>query len=495
MRVKLEILLGVWFFGCVFCSPPDGTKFNFIQITDIHGWINGHPHEPQLNADLGDFASLIEHMIDLKRQQGEEFFLFDSGDLIEGTGLSDATEIHGYYIFEAVKRVQFYNALTIGNHDIGKNNVVQDMEKNFVPFWNHTYLTANSKIASTGDYIGDPYCVIETDMGTKLLVLGYLFDFTQNAPMTKVTPVSISLTEEYFKQAMSIPDIDIIVVVAHIDPQTPPELQQIYNATRAYHPDTPLIMFSGHRHVKYYEQYDANALTMESGKYFEVIGQLQFTLSKGNMVNISHEFISTELDNFYDLAQKNASNFLTPSGKELKEFINATYKKLGLGEILGCSNITYSPYSYFSDPDSLYHLYVQYIVPLEAYNKDFAPKNSTPFFIVNAATLRYDLYQGKVVSNDIYTIIPFGDVFYYFLMSGNVLLKLVSTVDSSDYQSKRDRVPYFKTDEQAKLGSGADFYYSDQRIDPNQNYILVLAEYDTIEIGEVLNEIDPSQKW
>ena len=37
--------------------------------------------------------------------------LFDTGDLIEGTGLSDATPIHGQYIFDIIKDVSTYNGL------------------------------------------------------------------------------------------------------------------------------------------------------------------------------------------------------------------------------------------------------------------------------------------------------------------------------------------------------------------------------------------------
>jgi hypothetical protein len=43
----------------------------------------GHPHAPELDADFGDFASLVEHMQANAAAAGEEFFLFDSGDLIE----------------------------------------------------------------------------------------------------------------------------------------------------------------------------------------------------------------------------------------------------------------------------------------------------------------------------------------------------------------------------------------------------------------------------
>jgi hypothetical protein len=39
----------------------------------------------------------------------------------------------------------------------------------------------------------------------------------------------------------------MIVVVAHIDPTTPPELSQIYAALRKAQPTVPLVLLSGHR--------------------------------------------------------------------------------------------------------------------------------------------------------------------------------------------------------------------------------------------------------
>jgi hypothetical protein len=38
---------------------------------------------------------------------------------VQGTGLSDATEVHGEYIFPVVQMVNGYTGLTMGNHDIG----------------------------------------------------------------------------------------------------------------------------------------------------------------------------------------------------------------------------------------------------------------------------------------------------------------------------------------------------------------------------------------
>jgi 2',3'-cyclic-nucleotide 2'-phosphodiesterase (5'-nucleotidase family) len=71
-------------------------KIRIVHTTDIHGWLMGHPHQPWLDADFGDFVSLTEHLSRQSIDNNDDFFMFDSGDLIEGTGLSDATPIHGY---------------------------------------------------------------------------------------------------------------------------------------------------------------------------------------------------------------------------------------------------------------------------------------------------------------------------------------------------------------------------------------------------------------
>jgi hypothetical protein len=57
--------------------------------------------------------------------------------------------------------------------------------------------------------VGGPYYSFTTALGTNVLVLGYLYNFTQEANNTYVVPVANSLTEPYFSQAMSIPNIDL----------------------------------------------------------------------------------------------------------------------------------------------------------------------------------------------------------------------------------------------------------------------------------------------
>lgn len=88
-------------------------KLLFVHLTDVHGWVAGHSHNATLNADFGDFVSLIEH---LREDETRTVLVIDSGDVIEGTGLSDVSEIDGQYIFPIFQQVPNFAALTIGNH-------------------------------------------------------------------------------------------------------------------------------------------------------------------------------------------------------------------------------------------------------------------------------------------------------------------------------------------------------------------------------------------
>lgn len=96
-------------------APSTKQSFMFIHTTDIHGWVAGHAHEAIYNADFGDFASLMEHLLE---KNDKYVLLFDSGDVIEGTGLSDFPQIHGEKIFPIVQKIPGFGALTIGNHGI-----------------------------------------------------------------------------------------------------------------------------------------------------------------------------------------------------------------------------------------------------------------------------------------------------------------------------------------------------------------------------------------
>jgi len=437
---------------------------NIIHITDVHGWVNGHPHEPNLDADFGDFTSFIEHLKANAQKNGEEFFLFDTGDILEGTGYSDASTPRGQYLLPIVQSVYNYDGMTMGNHDLEYSDVVDLFLDTFIPFWNENpsepqrYITENQYYKPTDSPIGATYSYFTTESGVNVVVLGWLYNFTSNSDNTNVMSVDDSLEQPYIQEALSLPDIHMVVTVCHID-TSDTEMTDIYQTLRKQLPTTPLILLAGHRHITSFKTFDSNAFTIESGRYFEKLGVIKFMLdtSVPSMSQLKYQWMDTTRANFYNMTNTTEDTFLTPNGQVTKDLIAQATEILGLDIIYGCSPIYYDQHGSISDPTSLYNLYVDNIVPMVVFN-DSLP--NTQYFMTNTNTLRYNLYQGPVNRNDIYTISPFNDTYYYYPnMLGADLLSLVNT-----------------------LG----FYHTYLYIDVTAYYDVVAAEYDTQAISNKL---------
>lgn len=75
--------------------------------------MEGHLKEKNYGADWGDFASFTDYMKRTAKEKGVDLLLIDTGDLHDGTGLSDSTNVDGdksMPIFDAID----FDILTIG---------------------------------------------------------------------------------------------------------------------------------------------------------------------------------------------------------------------------------------------------------------------------------------------------------------------------------------------------------------------------------------------
>ena len=82
-------------------------------------------------------------MVKDQETDSHKILLLDTGDLVQGTGLSDGTDVSGEFIFKEVKNMP-YDALSIGNHELASEDIPDYMlESNFTSYWNGSYLGAN----------------------------------------------------------------------------------------------------------------------------------------------------------------------------------------------------------------------------------------------------------------------------------------------------------------------------------------------------------------
>ena len=73
--------------------PLQWGDLNVIHTTDTHGWLLGHqkpsPPEPNYSGTFGEFADFVKHMKQIALEKDVDLLLVDSGDVHDGTGLSD----------------------------------------------------------------------------------------------------------------------------------------------------------------------------------------------------------------------------------------------------------------------------------------------------------------------------------------------------------------------------------------------------------------------
>jgi 2',3'-cyclic-nucleotide 2'-phosphodiesterase (5'-nucleotidase family) len=84
------------------------------QQTDTHGWLAGHIKQQNYGADWGDFFSFVRHLKHKAGNMGVDLLLVDTGDLHDGTGLSDATSVDGAVSNPLFNELNEYDLLTIG---------------------------------------------------------------------------------------------------------------------------------------------------------------------------------------------------------------------------------------------------------------------------------------------------------------------------------------------------------------------------------------------
>ncbi|KAK4176093.1 Metallo-dependent phosphatase-like protein [Triangularia setosa] len=94
--------------------PLQWGQLNVLHTSDTHGWLSGHIKEANYGADWGDYVSFVSSMKKTAENLGVDLLLMDSGDLHDGTGLSDCTTPNGEISNEIFIKQTGYDLLTIG---------------------------------------------------------------------------------------------------------------------------------------------------------------------------------------------------------------------------------------------------------------------------------------------------------------------------------------------------------------------------------------------
>ncbi|KAF8806633.1 hypothetical protein BYT27DRAFT_7191187 [Phlegmacium glaucopus] len=419
--------------------PLQWGDVNIIHTTDTHGWLLGHQKssfpEPNYSGTFGDFASFVTHMKEIAKERDVDLLLVDSGDVHDGTGLSDGFPPGGVDAHDSdqfMKKLP-YDVLTVGNHEMEIYPNAFDMFTDFAPAFKGRYLTSNVNITVFDKHgqvvsvpVGSRFAKFKTRKGRKVTSLGVLFDFTGNDHNTTVQKVENMVKEAWFSDAIE-EEPDFFLLVGHM-PIARDKWPFVFNAIRAVHPLTPILIFGGHSHVRDCLQLDGRSMALESGRYMETVGWMSVDLDdkdSNKNLTFSRRYLDPNRVTYEFHTSKNDLTFDTRDGKSITEGLNDLATRFDLSFQFGTAPhdffLTRAP---FPSNDSLLTLFIDDAVPVAlAINNTRA---SIPNIIItNSGSQRFDVYSGPFTKNDQLTASPFADS---FLFISNVTFSVANMV-------------------------------------------------------------------
>lgn len=437
----LLILAVVLFSGCYASFPHRNLTWNdinFVHTTDTHGWYSGHINQPLYHANWGDFISFTTHLRRIAHSQNQDLLLIDSGDRHDGNGLSDITSPNGLKSTPIFIK-QDYDLLTIGNHELYLwENSKQEYET-VVNHFQDKYVCSNVDIRlDNGLFVplGLKYKYFTTPIrGIRVLAFGFLFDFKRFNSGTRVTPMTETIHEPWFQEALKH-EVDLIIIVGH----TPishnwGEFYQVHQYLRQFFPDTVIQYFGGHSHIRDFTVFDSLSTGLQSGRYCETVGWTSVNLDKADLnlpvrQRFSRSYIDFNTDSFKYHTNLD-KEFDTAKGKLVSKLIRETRKELKLDTLIGYVKTNYYvDYVPIDHPKSIFNLLALKI--LKTLPKS---KHEERITIINTGSIRYDLYKGPYTIDSKFIVSPFENIWVNITVPKSVATKVAAKLNDADYIS------------------------------------------------------------
>jgi len=318
-----------------------------------------------------------------------------------------------------------------------KSRVVQEMRRpdGFLDFWGGRHLSSNIVITESGNPLSNRFVVLE-GIRSKLLVFGFIYHLEDAAPEVTVLNPADVVEETWFIDALRENPHSAVLIMAHMgtDDQA---IQPILDAVRRWDgDDMPVQFVAGHTHFRRWSQLDPFASAVEAGRYLDTVGFISFPnadtiVSTERQEDVEELFRHEFVDANSDLMEGYLSTedvFSTADGKALTEFILRTKNDLGLDKVVGCSSMDYFMNRSLEEPDSLWAVYRDHVVPSQL---EVEPDVNRAIFI-SQASWRYDLFAGENEYDDIVAISPFNEpVFYIGVLPCETVLRLNETMNGN----------------------------------------------------------------
>ncbi|ORX37264.1 vacuolar protein [Kockovaella imperatae] len=402
---------------------------NVLSISDSHGWLLGHQHstwpEPNYSGDYGALASFITHMRAIAREKGVDLLVVDAGDHHDGSGLVSSSKDGATKTDEIFSMIHF-DVLAIGNHELyeyGPAKEVYDHQDRY----HGRYITSNTNITveKDGEWvskpIGERYVKFRTETGRQVTAFGVIFN-SQGANLT-IQPPSAMVKEQWFLEAIESPP-DYFLLVGHMPVRNDPSAQwhSVFKAIRKKHPHIPILIFGGHDHTRDCRQYDDHSIAVVPGRYLETVAFTSTSLPDAKdpslPLNLARRFIDANRHSYMYHTRTTPETFDTTLGHRISTYLLDLASSLNISDSLGTA-----PHDLFlsrvpaGHPNHVNTVWTEQVIPTVLRDPKRIGKKVV---MMNAGSLRFDLFRGEFNRNDELTISPFASAFAYTRMKAGL---------------------------------------------------------------------------
>lgn len=419
------------------------SDLNFLHTTDTHGWYLGHLNQKIYSGDWGDFVSFAHHLKQEARDEGHDLLLVDSGDRHDGNGLLDITSPNGARSLPIFIE-QDYDLLTLGNHELYLAENSQQEYELVAKHYGERYVSTNVEYLDGENWVplGNKYRYWKTEVkGTRVLALGFMFDFARYNEKTRITPIAEVIEKDWFQDILDqfpLEKVDTIVVVTHVPVDRDwNELALLHAELRVHYPETKIEYFGGHSHIRDFVVYDEKLVALQSGRFCETVGFLSVNLSSTGPEatdTFSRNYIDFNTNLFSYHSGHSAESFDTKKGIHVKELIAKARDDLGLDNVIGYVNNSnyYMDYVPVSHPKNLFRFLAKKVLPtLEA--AEGVETSRERLILINTGSVRYDLYKGPYTIDTHYIVSPFQNKWVKVTVPKYIAVQVAPKLNKGNY--------------------------------------------------------------
>ena len=415
-------------------SVGDIRTLHVLSVSDTHGWIYGHAHHLEV-GNYGLLASYIEHMHDAAAKDPlVDVLAIDGGDIVEGTGLSDITDIRGEIIYSIASHMPF-DVMTIGNHDMDNTDSAAFLNEHSDLLFGDRFISTNTyRNNDSAPLIQHTHKYLTLKNGLRTLVFSFLFhgmlyEYGHTKPPSKVIKSStVQDILDSYKYA-----VDVLIVNNHMASEDS-EWENIYTEFRSYYDaqnyTIPMLFLASHSHILVNQDCPFPNATqcymVEAGCYLEHLQHVTYMFldisyesSGGTYKGVQIAKIEPNLPTNFTYANSALrlnipeDAMLTKNGAAIQTQIDTYVAALDIMTVIG-----YAPHEYnlappYNSSNSLYSLWSKDIVPSLLFSLDVFEQSCKPLPVSITGYFRESLYEGNITMDDTYTIFPFRYLMSY----------------------------------------------------------------------------------